>query len=115
MQHFPSSIYSHILKMEATSFSETLRHTSQDSNLKGSISFLSLINICHVFESSGIVNDVTPCSLAIDRLTLLGCDGFNWCWVIPLSWWSVILQRVCDNVVSKRHPSSTTPVVSMQY
>jgi hypothetical protein len=63
----------------------TLRHASEDSDINGSISFLSLISVSQTFESSGSVNYVTPCSLAVHRLIIITCDNLNWCWVIPVS------------------------------
>jgi hypothetical protein len=74
---FPWSTYSHILTKEVACSSETsvdvyhitLRHTSEDSNSNGSISFLSRISVRQLFESSVGVNYDTPCSLAVHRLT----------------------------------------------
>lgn len=104
---FSRSAYSHIVTMEVACSSETsvdiyhitLRHASEDSNIVGCISFLSVISVRQMFESSVFVSDVTPCSLAIHGITVLTCDSLRG---VGLFLWLVALWRVRGSAVNRR-------------
>jgi hypothetical protein len=81
--------------MEAACYSETsvdiyhfkLRHASEDSNIICCISFLSLISVRQMFESSAFVNYVTPCSLAMQGANRTNVWKFELVLGYFCGWW----------------------------